>query len=128
MSKSSSTNQIQSVQPRALLKKLGLKATNPGVFCGEWLGSGKVLKSISPIDGKVLGQRPHGHAGPEYERAVQRASEAFRKWQRVPAPKRGEIIRQLGNALRDAKQRPRAGSSRWKPGKFLRKAKAKCRR
>ena len=40
----------------------------------------------------------------EYERAVQRAQEAFREWQIVPAPKRGEIIRQFGNALRDAKR------------------------
>ena len=86
----------------ALLKKLGLRANNPGVFCGEWLGSGKLLKSISPIDGRVLATVRTATAD-EYERTARRAREAFQQWQLVPAPKRGEIIRQLGNALREAK-------------------------
>jgi aldehyde dehydrogenase (NAD+) len=89
--------------PDALLKKLGLSAENPGTFCGEWLGSGKALKSISPIDGRVLAT-VRTATPQEYERAAQRAQEAFREWQLVPAPKRGEIVRQLGNALRDAKR------------------------
>src|SRR5882672_2377199 len=88
---------------RSVLKKLGIKETNPGAFCGEWLGSGKVLESVSPIDGKVLA-RVRTATPEEYERTAQRAQKAFQKWQTVPAPKRGEIIRQLGNALRDAKQ------------------------
>ena len=89
--------------PDALLKKLGLNADNPGVFCGEWLGSGKALKSISPIDGKVLAT-VRTATPEEYERAAQKAHAAFREWQLVPGPKRGEIVRQLGNALRAAKQ------------------------
>src|ERR1035438_10065579 len=87
----------------ALLKKLGLSSENPGTFCGEWLCSGKALKSISPIDGRVLAT-VRTATPQEYERAAQRAQEAFRDWQLVPAPKRGEIVRQLGNALRDAKR------------------------
>jgi len=84
------------------LRKLGLEGDNPGAFCGEWLGSGKALKSISPIDGQPLASVRT--ATPEqYEHVVQRAREAFQQWQSVPAPKRGEIVRQLGNALRDAK-------------------------
>jgi aldehyde dehydrogenase (NAD+) len=86
----------------AVLKKLGLKETNPGAFCGEWLGSGKILESVSPNDGSVLA-RVHQATPEEYERVVQRAQEAFQKWQIVPAPKRGEVVRQLGNALREAK-------------------------
>jgi aldehyde dehydrogenase (NAD+) len=87
----------------ALLTKLGLRADNPGVFCGEWLGSGKSLPSLSPIDGRVLATvRTATEA--EYERTARRAQEAFKQWQLVPAPKRGEIIRQLGNALREAKR------------------------
>jgi aldehyde dehydrogenase (NAD+) len=86
----------------ALLQKLGLKPVNPGVFRGEWLGSGRMLKSVSPIDGKVLA-RVRQAAPAEYEQAVRRASEAFEKWRNVPAPRRGEIIRQFGNALRAAK-------------------------
>src|SRR5882762_9512373 len=86
----------------SVLRKLGLEGDNPGAFCGEWLGSGKALKSISPIDGQPLASVRT--ATPEqYEHVVQRAREAFQQWQSVPAPKRGEIVRQLGNALRDAK-------------------------
>src|SRR5258706_10113256 len=87
----------------ALLKKLGLKAVNPGVFCGEWIGSGRILKSVSPIDGKVLATVRQA-APAQYEQAVCRASEAFQVWRNVPAPRRGEVIRQLGNALRAAKR------------------------
>ena len=93
----------KSLSTAALLKKLGLKETNPGVFCGEWLGSGNIIKSVSPVDGKVLGSVRQATPA-QYELAVKRASEAFQKWQCVPAPRRGEIIRQLGNALREAKQ------------------------
>jgi aldehyde dehydrogenase (NAD+) len=85
-----------------LLKKLGLGAVNPGVFDGEWSGSGKILRSISPIDGQVLATVRQATAA-EYEQTVRRAAEAFQKWQTIPAPKRGEVIRQLGNALRAAR-------------------------
>jgi aldehyde dehydrogenase (NAD+) len=88
--------------PPALLKKLGLQAQNAGVFDGQWSGSGPALKSISPIDGKVLASVRTATAD-DYERAMQRASSAFAAWQSVPAPKRGELIRQFGNALRAAK-------------------------
>ncbi|MDB6056388.1 MAG: piperideine-6-carboxylate dehydrogenase, partial [Verrucomicrobiales bacterium] len=85
-----------------LLKKLGLKAINSGVFWGEWGGSGRVLESVSPIDGKVIAKIKTGTAA-DYEKVVTRAQKAFQQWQNVPAPKRGEIVRQLGNALREAK-------------------------
>jgi len=94
--------QPRSSTPKSLLHKLGLKAVNPGVFCGEWLGSGKTLSSISPIDGRLLAT-VRTATPQEYERAARRAQAAFREWQLLPAPGRGEIIRQLGNALRDAK-------------------------
>ena len=84
-------------------KALGLKAINPGVFDGEWGGSGKVLTSYSPNDGSILG-KVRTATPEEYKRTVQRARAAFHKWQLLPAPKRGEVIRQLGNALRDAKR------------------------
>src|ERR1035438_8017561 len=87
----------------ALLKKLGLRANNPGVFWGEWVGSGKPLPSLSPIDGRVLATVRTATAD-EYERTARRAQQAFQKWQLLPAPKRGEIVRQIGNALRDAKR------------------------
>jgi aldehyde dehydrogenase (NAD+) len=88
--------------PPAILRELGLKAENAGVFDGQWFGSGPVLKSVSPIDGKVLASVRTATAA-DYERTVARAAAAFASWQSVPAPKRGELIRQFGNALREAK-------------------------
>src|SRR6266850_7772789 len=87
---------------RQVLKRLGIQETNSGVFSGEWSGSGKLLESVSPIDGEVMA-RVRTSTTEEYDRTVQRAQEAFGKWRTVPAPKRGEVIRQLGNALREAK-------------------------
>src|SRR5215469_14876451 len=86
-----------------LLKKLGLTQTNAGAFSGEWLGSGKQLDSVSPINGQVLASIRTATLD-EYERVIKRAQQAFQKWQTVPAPKRGELVRQLGNALREAKR------------------------
>jgi aldehyde dehydrogenase (NAD+) len=88
--------------PPAILRKLGLQAENAGVFGGQWFGSGPVLKSVSPIDGKILASVRTATAA-DYERTVERAAAAFAAWQSVPAPKRGELIRQFGNALRAAK-------------------------
>ncbi len=88
---------------RVVLKKLGLDGENPGAYCGEWLGRGELLRSISPIDGQVLGTVRTATAA-EYEQTVERAQSAFQEWHKVPAPKRGELVRQLGNALRDAKR------------------------
>ncbi len=86
----------------ATLRKLGITATNAGVFDGEWCGTGKKLPSFSPNDGALLAE-VHTATAEEYERALQRAAAAFDKWKLVPAPKRGELVRQLGNALREAK-------------------------
>src|ERR1041385_6677024 len=104
MSKRTSTRRAgKASAAAATLDALGLRPVNPGVFDGEWSGSGKLLPSLSPNDGSVLAEVRT--ATPEdYDRAVQRAHAAFQQWRTVPAPKRGEIIRQLGNALRDAKK------------------------
>src|SRR5690349_20475423 len=94
---------MKSSPAATLLKKLGLSQTNPGAFCGQWLGSGKLLESISPDDGRVLA-RVRTASAADYEKVITRAQEAFHSWQTVPAPKRSELIRQLGNALREAKE------------------------
>jgi len=86
----------------AALKTLGLGKINKGVFDGEWSGSGKLLQSFSPNDGSLLGE-VRTATPEEYERALKRAAAAFEKWKTVPAPKRGEVVRQLGNALREVK-------------------------
>ena len=87
---------------QSVLEKLGLADDNPGVFCGEWRGSGAEIQKISPIDGRRLASI-HTASDQDYETAVRRAHEAFLKWRVVPGPVRGETVRRLGNALRDAK-------------------------
>jgi aldehyde dehydrogenase (NAD+) len=85
-----------------ILNKLGLAGDNPGVFCGEWIGSGPVIEKISPIDGKLLA-RVRTASDAEYEKTIVRSQEAFEKWRITPGPVRGETVRQLGNALRELK-------------------------
>src|SRR5437667_3843496 len=94
-----------SKKPRAatLLTRLGLNQTNHGAFCGQWLGSGKLLKSVSPIDGQTLATVRTATPA-QYERTVKRAQESFQQSQNFLAPKRGDIARQLGNALRQVKR------------------------
>jgi aldehyde dehydrogenase (NAD+) len=85
-----------------VLRKLGLESVNPGGFCGEWIGGGEKIDSVSPIDGKPLAAVKQA-TPEEYDRIVDRAQAAFLKWRQVPAPVRGETVRQLGDALRGYK-------------------------
>jgi aldehyde dehydrogenase (NAD+) len=87
---------------QSVLEKLGIAGENPGVFCGEWRGSGTKIDKISPIDGRHLAS-VRTASDEDYEVAVTRAQEAFLKWRQVPGPVRGETVRRLGNALRDFK-------------------------
>lgn len=85
-----------------ILRNLGLEAVNPGAFNGEWMGSDARLDSFSPVDGSLIGSVMQATPA-EYEKTVAAAQRAFESWRLFPAPKRGEVIRRLGNALRDAK-------------------------
>ncbi|MDQ6626260.1 MAG: aldehyde dehydrogenase family protein [Verrucomicrobiota bacterium] len=87
---------------RDILAKLGIAEENAGAFDGEWRGSGAVIEKFSPIDGKLLA-RVRTASEEDYERTITRAQEAFAKWRVTPGPVRGETVRQLGNALREAK-------------------------
>jgi aldehyde dehydrogenase (NAD+) len=87
---------------QSVLEKLGIAGENPGVFCGEWRGSGAKIDKISPIDGRRLAS-VRTASDEDYELAVTRAQEAFLKWRQIPGPVRGETVRCLGNALRDFK-------------------------
>ncbi len=88
-----------------LLGRLGIKEINPGAGTGSaWLDChGEVLESVSPIDGKVLGKVVQASAS-DLEQVVSRAAEAFIQWRAVPAPRRGDVVRQIGNAFREAKK------------------------
>jgi aldehyde dehydrogenase (NAD+) len=85
-----------------ILSALDLSDANPGGFHGEWLGSGPALTIESPVDGAVIGSVSQV-TPEEYDRIVERAHAAFLEWRKVPAPKRGELVRQLGEALREKK-------------------------
>src|SRR5262245_14819848 len=87
----------------SLLRRLQIEDVSLGGFCGEWLGGGELLTSDSPIDGKPLA-RVKQCTPADYERIATRAHEAFQSWRSVPAPIRGETVRRLGNALREAKK------------------------
>src|SRR3954462_5264425 len=90
------------METHTLFTKLGITDENSGAFNCEWFGSGAVIEKFSPIDGKLLG-RVRTATDAEYETTVGRAQEAFEKWRITPGPVRGETVRQLGNALREAK-------------------------
>ncbi|MEK9502447.1 L-piperidine-6-carboxylate dehydrogenase [Gaopeijia maritima] len=86
-----------------ILDSLGLDDVNPGGFDGEWMASGELLDIPTPVDGtRIAAVRQVTEA--EYDRIVDRAHEAFLQWRTVPAPRRGEIVRQLGNRLREKKE------------------------
>ncbi len=85
------------------LAALGVDKDNLGGFCGEWLGSGPKLDVITPIDGSKIGTVTQVTEA-EYDRVVDRAHQAFLKWRTIPAPKRGEVVRQLGVRLREVKK------------------------
>ena len=91
------------LEANEVLKALGLDSTNPGGFCGEWMGSGTDSEIITPIDGSLIATVNQVNED-EYEEIVARAHEAFLEWRKVPGPRRGELVRLLGNALRENKK------------------------
>ncbi len=87
------------------LKTLGIREENSGAYAGGWIDnpSGGMLTSLSPVDGEVIARVKM--AGPEdYEKVVSSAREAFEKWRMMPAPQRGQIVREMGEALREYKE------------------------
>jgi aldehyde dehydrogenase (NAD+) len=86
-----------------VLKALGIKDLNIGCATGKnYFANGDVIESYSPVDGKLIAKVQAANAS-DYEKVVQVASEAFKTWRLVPAPKRGEIVRQFGEKLRAKK-------------------------
>ncbi|MEO6611124.1 MAG: aldehyde dehydrogenase family protein [Chitinophagaceae bacterium] len=87
------------------LKKLGVGSTNKGISTGtQWIESkGAVIDSFSPVDGKKIGSVVSADKE-GYEAVIKKATEAFTTWRMMPAPKRGEIVRQISEALRTYKE------------------------
>jgi len=85
------------------LKELGLEEDNLGVYAGKWIGSGSIYTCVSPIDGKPIARVTQGTKG-DYETTMKAMEAAVETWQLTPAPKRGEIVRQIGEAVRAKKE------------------------
>ena len=92
------------VDVRQILDRLGIAAVNAGASDGDWIetDSAKELISYSPIDGGEIARvRLAGVAA--YERVLAKSVETFERWRMEPAPKRGLIVREIGDELRRAK-------------------------
>ncbi|KAF6356550.1 aldehyde dehydrogenase 7 family member A1 [Rhinolophus ferrumequinum] len=88
-------------QPQyAWLKELGLREENPGVYNGSWGGRGEVITTYCPANNEPIARVRQASVA-DYEETVKKAREAWRIWADIPAPKRGEVVRQIGDALRD---------------------------
>ncbi len=85
------------------LQTLGLQDKNHGTSTGlKSTDAGQYIDSYSPVDGAKIGSV--SQTTPEaYEEVIRTAQEAFKIWRMVPAPQRGEIVRQYGNELRKHK-------------------------
>jgi len=85
------------------LKELGISSENLGTSTGNtWFGKGEELSSYSPVDGKLIG-KVKSSTKDDYEEVIKKAQVAFKEWRMIPAPKRGEIVRQFGEKLREKK-------------------------
>ncbi|RYZ18708.1 MAG: aldehyde dehydrogenase family protein [Chitinophagaceae bacterium] len=82
-----------------------MKATNAGASTGtQWIaGGGKEISSFSPVDGKEIAKVTLANEE-AYEQVIKKAQEAFAEWRMYPSPKRGDIVRQVGEALRKYKE------------------------
>jgi aldehyde dehydrogenase (NAD+) len=86
------------------LKELGIEGNNSGAYNGRWLPcEGAVVESRNPATGEVIA-RVRQASQADYEACMGAADEAFRRWRRVPAPRRGEIVRRLGQRMREHKE------------------------
>ena len=86
------------------LEKLGVQEINDGTSTGsEHFASGDTISSYSPVDGALIG-KVIGTSEGDYEKVISTAGVAFRIWRQVPAPQRGEIVRQFGEKLRELKE------------------------
>ena len=97
-------NKIFEAKTAEVLKRLGINKVNPGATTGTiWLDTkGDTSTSFSPIDGKEIAKVINAKME-DYNLVMNKASEAFKVWRKMPAPLRGEIVRQIGLALREYK-------------------------
>lgn len=88
-----------------VLNRLGIQEMNGGASTGKniFTTQGEVISSYSPVDGVLIASVKAANQD-DYEKVIPVAEKAFKSWRSVPAPKRGEIIRQMGEKLRSFKE------------------------
>ena len=87
-----------------LFNKYGLNKLSHGCSTGsEWFSSGEKIESYSPVNGKLIGEISSGSKN-DFDHIVQVSKKAFKEFREIPAPKRGELVRQFGNKLREEKE------------------------
>src|SRR3954469_22402496 len=110
------------MSPENVLKTFGIEETAAGVAIGgdSFAGEGEALVARSPIDGRTLARVSSASAS-QVKRIIDAASQAFLDWRLVPAPKRGEFVRRIGQKLRERKADLAAIVS-WEAGKITQEA------
>lgn len=90
---------------KKVMESLGLEEVNSGYYDGKWgsTSNRETVESRSPVDNSLIGSVTLG-TKEDYERAVKSSIEAFDEWKEIPAPRRGAIVRKIGDALRDYKK------------------------
>ena len=88
-----------------VLKRLGINDVNSGATTGtQWISTaGEVTGSVSPVDGTLIAKVTNASID-DYELIVRQSQKAFLVWRKTPAPIRGEVVRQIGDALRRNKK------------------------
>ena len=104
MSTTTQSTVAQQFGMQEALATLGIKAVNEGTSTGnDWFSNGELIESYSPVDGQLIGKVKATTAA-DYEKVMQSATAAFKTFRAMPAPQRGEIVRQFGNKLRELKE------------------------
>ena len=86
------------------LQKLGIDVNNLGTSTGSnFFATGNKIDSISPVDGSLIGTVA-STSSEDYEKVIKSAQSAFTFFRTMPAPKRGDMVRQFGNKLRELKE------------------------
>jgi aldehyde dehydrogenase family 7 protein A1 len=99
------------------LKELGIQEENLGVYNGKWFGSGDTYVTYNPSDNKPIARVKAG-TKEDYEACIKSMQDSIKVWQATPMPKRGEIVRQIGEAVR-AKKEPLGRLVSLEMGKIL---------
>ena len=87
-----------------LLIKYELNGIINGCSTGSnWFSSGEKIESLSPVDGKLIGTVKSGSKS-DFDQIIKHSKKAFKEFRQIPAPKRGELVRQFGNKLRKEKE------------------------